>query len=72
MIRIVRSLACLASLAFAALGQSPSTPVPKPAAAFQVADIHASPYSFQSNYFHRNLQGADRYLFHQALSLIHI
>jgi uncharacterized protein (TIGR03435 family) len=33
---------------------------------FQVADIHASPYSFQSNYFHSNLQGADRYLFHQA------
>ena len=69
MIQIVRSLAflcCLASLGFAALAQSPGTAAPKPAPEFQVADIHASPYSFQSNYFHSNLQGADRYLFHQA------
>src|SRR6185437_9495340 len=33
---------------------------------FEVADIHRSPYSFQSNYFHSNNQGEDRFLFHQA------
>ena len=71
MIRITRSLACaccLAGLGFAALAQSPGTAVANSALAFQVADIHPSPYSFQSNYFHSNLQGTDRYLFHQACS----
>src|ERR1700744_115454 len=33
---------------------------------FEIADVHPSPYSFQSNYFHSNLPGTDRYLFHQA------
>ena len=33
---------------------------------FEIADIHPSPYSFQSNYFRSNIQGTDRYLFHQA------
>ncbi|HEY4381793.1 MAG TPA: TIGR03435 family protein [Acidobacteriaceae bacterium] len=41
---------------------SPTNPPPR----FEIADIHSSPYSFQSNYFHSDLQGTDRYLFHQA------
>ncbi|HXE08731.1 MAG TPA: TIGR03435 family protein [Acidobacteriaceae bacterium] len=52
-----------------------ATPAAKPSStqsaaaaqpSFEIADIHPSPYSFQSNYFHSNQQGTDRYLFHQA------
>jgi uncharacterized protein (TIGR03435 family) len=37
--------------------------------AFIAADIHPSPYSFQSTFFRTNTQGTDRYLMHQATLL---
>ena len=48
--------------------QAPATPAaaPNQSLRFDIADIHPSPYSFQSEYFRSNIQSTDRYLFHQA------
>ncbi|HWB33227.1 MAG TPA: TIGR03435 family protein [Acidobacteriaceae bacterium] len=45
--------------------QAPNTTVPAQPS-FEIADVHPSPYTFQSNYFHWNPQGTDRFLLHQA------
>jgi uncharacterized protein (TIGR03435 family) len=57
------------------LAQSATTPASAPKAppaaapAFEIADIHPSPYSFASTYPHHNTQGTDRYLVHKATEL---
>jgi uncharacterized protein (TIGR03435 family) len=67
-------LSILFPLALAAQGQSASSPAgsqessAKPAA-FVAADIHPSPFSYGSNYFHEAPFTGDRFVVHQATPL---